>query len=260
MAPAERRRLAAGRLGEVAVFAFIGSAEAAEVVACSGVDAVIVDREHTAASWETVADMVRAVQGRSTTALVRVRDLDAKEIAKALDIGADGVLVPHVSSADDVRVCAQAVDYPPTGSRSYCGGTRGEGWGLDGGEGRSQPILGVLVEDRGAVEAIGDLLGAGERVDFLLVGARDLSLSMGEDMGGAAVQQALRTVAEAVRDRPDGERPVLGIVAGSARERSTWGSHGYDWFVAGIDLVHLGTSVKATAQQLRGLPPEAATR
>lgn len=97
------------------------STNVVELAGAHGLDTVIIDREHTSSGLREVHDQVVAAQLAGMTALVRPSHIDPHEVGRILDLGADGVVFPMVSSADDARTAFRAVRYPPAGSRGWAG-------------------------------------------------------------------------------------------------------------------------------------------
>ena len=169
--------------GEVAVGCWLSlpSPEVAEVLAELGPDWLLIDAEHGPASDETVENMIRAMRGTQVVPIVRVAANDAALIKKALDRGAHGVLVPLVSSPDDVRAAVAASHYPPRGIRGVAG-TRASRYGLDleayFREWSQQVLVAVQVETRQALEQV-EAIARVPGLDLLFVGPNDLSAALG---------------------------------------------------------------------------------
>lgn len=117
---------------------FVGTASPAvvECLGCAGLDFVILDNEHSPVEAETTAAMVRAAELRNVTPLARVREISRPAILKLLDVGVQGLIVPDVRSAEDVRRVVDYAKYAPVGRRGFCP-SRKDGWGTD-------PRCGVL--------------------------------------------------------------------------------------------------------------------
>src|SRR5579859_2514387 len=96
----------------------IPSAFSAELVAAAGFDFVCVDWQHGLFGHEGMVAMVQAIGSRATP-IVRVSWNDPSLIMRALDAGADGVIVPMVNSAAEAEAAARACRYPPVGVRSW---------------------------------------------------------------------------------------------------------------------------------------------
>ncbi|MDA0184376.1 aldolase/citrate lyase family protein [Solirubrobacter phytolaccae] len=173
-----KARLAAGEV-LLGSFLALGSAPAAEALALAGLDFLIVDLEHGLGDAPRVLEQVLAIQRGGAHALVRVESDVRERTTRMLDLGAEGVLCPRVSSAAQAASWAGALRY--TRDRGVALGTRGAGYGLDpdGFLHADERTLGVVqIETREAVEACEEI-AAVDGVDVLFVGPSDLSYALG---------------------------------------------------------------------------------
>lgn len=97
----------------------VGHPAVAEILANVGFDWVAADCEHTDIDVENFANLARAMSGRGVAPLVRVRENDDLAIRQMLDVGAQGVIVPLVNSAEEARRAVAAAKYPPLGVRGF---------------------------------------------------------------------------------------------------------------------------------------------
>src|SRR5437588_5697009 len=104
------------------------SASITEMAVALGLDWVVVDAEHGHLDWRDILDHVRATVRSDTVVMVRVAELGVGLIKRALDIGADGVVVPWVESAEQARQAVSFAQYPPAGVRGI-GAERATCWG-----------------------------------------------------------------------------------------------------------------------------------
>ncbi|WP_345816482.1 aldolase/citrate lyase family protein [Paraburkholderia sp. PREW-6R] len=159
------------------------SPQVAEMAALAGYDIVIVDAEHGPGDTLSHQAIMQAINAGGAAAMLRVASNDAVLIGKALDAGADMLLVPGVNSADEARAVARAALYPPAGKRGN--GTlvaRASGYGLmaQGYDSRynNDAFVSVMIESRqGASNA--RAIAAVEGIDAVVVGVFDLSADMG---------------------------------------------------------------------------------
>jgi 2-dehydro-3-deoxyglucarate aldolase/4-hydroxy-2-oxoheptanedioate aldolase len=177
-----RRRVLAGE-PTVGLFVGLGSPSAAEVIGRAGYDWAMLDLEHGMGSVADLHAQLLAVQATPTAALVRVPSVERLRIDRALDLGADGVMLPQVRSVAEARDGVSWMRYPPAGTRGVALITRGAGYGAVDHPAVAarvnEAILGVFqVESPEAVEAADDLAGI-DGVDVLFVGPADLSHTMG---------------------------------------------------------------------------------
>lgn len=195
----------------------LGSPGAAEILANAGYDWLGLDCEHTGASIETIEQVSRAIHGRGPALLVRVTSCDTLEIRRALDVGANGIIVPMVESADDARRAVAAAKYPPQGIRGYCFG-RMNNWGVDfdsyAKEANDHIAVVLMIESRAGVENV-EAIASVPGVDGLFIGPYDMSGSYGivGQMDHPLMKQARQRVLSAANG--------AGISAGAHLVKST---------------------------------------
>ena len=113
-----KEKLAQG-VKPLGTFVGTGSAAVVECLGCAGLDFVILDNEHSPIEAETTAELVRAAERRSITPLARVREISRPAILKLLDVGVQGLIIPDVHSAEDVRRIVSYAKYAPVGQRGF---------------------------------------------------------------------------------------------------------------------------------------------
>ena len=210
------------------------SPEVAELLAGAGFDWLFIDMEHGLIDATAAHRIVQAVAG-ACACVVRVPSLDATCIAKALDTGADGVIVPHVDSAEEVDTIVSAGRYAPEGCRSI-GVARSNAYGrrlteeLAGAANRRTAVI-AQAEHVAAVKAIDEVAGA-EGLDGVFIGPFDLSASLGRpgQIGDHTVQEAIGHVRAACGRH----RVACGILVADAEAAE-------QAFAAGDSLVCVGT-------------------
>jgi 4-hydroxy-2-oxoheptanedioate aldolase len=157
----------------------------AEVMGAVGFDVICVDTQHGLIGDDTVLGMLQALTASGTRSLVRVPGHGAEPIGRALDRGADGVIVPLVDTAEQAAAAVAACRYPPDGGIRSFGPVRPSWLGRDPlAPGRCV----VMVETVAAVADLEDILSV-EGVDAVFVGPSDLALAHGfplaaQDPGG----------------------------------------------------------------------------
>ena len=170
----------------VGTWCTLPSAAMTEVLATAGMDFVVIDREHGAITLETAEHMVRAAEMHKCSPLVRVPQLDDAEILRALDIGAHGVIVPQIESADQAAQAADAAMYAPKGRRGFSPYTRNAGFShvkADAAQQRhlnDNTILGLLVEGPEGLAALDEIMRAADgRAKLVYIGPYDLANAIG---------------------------------------------------------------------------------
>lgn len=163
-------------------FLNLGSVVSAEVAGRAGLDWVLVDLEHGHGTDADLLPQLHAIQLGSTAALVRIAAAERIRVGRALDMGADGIMVPRLETPDEVAATIGWMRYPPDGTRGVALPARGGGFGeVPHAElrGANDRVLGVIqVESPAAVEAA-PAVAALDGADVLFVGPTDLSHAMG---------------------------------------------------------------------------------
>ena len=173
----------------------------AEMIADLALDWVAIDTEHTAIDLQSLQNLLIALGGTAT--LVRAPGKDAVHIKRLLDMGADGVIVPHINSAEEARQAVAACKYPPLGIRGT-GPRRPSRYGLAEkeylAEANAATIVVIMIETVDVVQDF-DAVLAVEGLDACMVGAVDLSASMGllPDFDDPRVIETIERVAEKAR-------------------------------------------------------------
>ncbi|MFK7995069.1 MAG: HpcH/HpaI aldolase/citrate lyase family protein [Granulosicoccus sp.] len=154
-----------------------------ELVGRCGYDYAMIDMEHSPADMQQTLAMIRAVQFGGAKALVRVPDKQPQWIGRLMDMGADGVMVPMVNSAEEAQTLAAAAVYAPDGTRGMAAPiVRASGYGVNTDHYlenyRSQFTLLLQIESAQAVDAAAEI-AAVDGVDCVFIGPFDLSGSLG---------------------------------------------------------------------------------
>lgn len=168
----------------------------------AGFDFIIIDNEHGIFSIESVAGLSQAARQVGLTPLVRVTDLTYAYLAQSLDGGAQGIMLPRVTSMEQVREAVQIMKYPPEGIRG-CALSRGHTDFKSGPVAEAikaeneETMLIVQVETRQALDEI-EAIATVPGVDVALIGPTDLSISLGVpgEINHAAVQTAIKKMIE----------------------------------------------------------------
>lgn len=149
-----------------------------EIIGGLGFDWVGIDTQHGLLDFGELRAMLQALSISGTPAIVRVGSNDLTEIGRALDCGAQGIIVPLVETAEEAARAAHACRYPPRGGRSW-GALRtptSEPWGPD--VGNDVAVCFAMVETVDGLRNI-DTIAAVPEVDAIYVGPNDLAISAG---------------------------------------------------------------------------------
>lgn len=212
--------------------------------AVAGADAVIIDQEHGGVDMASLHAMVAATAGTECAPLVRIPEMGAAHVKRALDMGAEGIVFPLVRSADDARTCVSMLRYPPNGQR---------GWGPFIAHSRWQvPLMdylpthadrvvcALLLETVDAVRDI-DAICAVPGIDCAIIAQFDLSTSLGvsgqfdhPDFRAAVTRLEQSVLAAGI--------PLGGGPARTSAEAEVLFNRGYR-IIAGFDILRLKASV-----------------
>jgi 4-hydroxy-2-oxoheptanedioate aldolase len=216
------------------VWATLGEPRTSAELEHSGLDWVVLDCQHGHFDDQAVRASLSLRRERVVPVLVRVRSNDAGLIGRALDAGADGVVVPLVESAEAAEAAVAAAHYPPRGMRSW-----GPLPGLERTDGENgappRPLVMVMVETARGLEQV-ERIAATPDLALLLVGPNDLALSLGTDVDamiaddrpGAPLPRIVRAAREA---------GVVPAAFGATVERAAgMAGLGFEWVVAALDI------------------------
>lgn len=198
-----RERLLAGnRL--LGTFLKLPTTQVIEILGPIGYDFVIIDQEHAALDRGVTDLMILAARAANIAPVVRIPEFTESFVLGALDSGAMGIMVPHVTSVEKARAVARSARYKG-GSRGFAGLTRASIWGSVGAVGHmaaqdAQVAVIAMIEDQEAAPLAADIARV-EGIDALFIGRGDLTASFGDDpQAGAKVAEISRGVAAAARE------------------------------------------------------------
>lgn len=233
------------------------------IAAACGYDAVYVDLEHTSCSLETAQMLCVAALGAGIPALVRVPSHDPSVIARVLDGGAVGVIVPHVNSSQEAQAIVDAARFPPVGHRSIAGPNAVSGYAPRPAteltaDLERRTVVAVMIETPDAV-ATCDQIAAVNGVDMILLGPSDLTAEMGihGQYENEHFHRAVDSVAAACR--------AHGVALGVAGIKSVdllkrFAGLGLRFISAGTDVGMMTEAATARAHALRELESDTASR
>ncbi len=209
-----------------------------ELVGASGYQYALIDMEHSPVTLDSALPMIRAVQLGGAKAIVRVPDQHTAWVGRLMDMGADGIMVPMVNTAEQAQALAQATVYAPEGTRGMAAGiVRATQYGVNTAEYlqtyRDNFLLVVQIETREAMEQA-EQIAAVPGVDCVFIGPYDLAGSLGHQGQPehkdtrAAVRQISKSVKKA-------GKPVstLNFTGRNARQLI---ADGFDLVFSGTDM------------------------
>ena len=222
----------------------------AEILAEVGFDWLFIDGEHGPLETGDILAILQAV-GHRVACAVRVPAAAEVPIKKVLDLGAAGVIVPQVNTADQAASVVRWSRYSPQGARGV-GLARAHGYGRRFKEyvdsANEQIAVIVQVEHALAVENIESIVAV-EGIDAIQLGPYDLSASMGR-MGQIDDAEVVAAIEKVIDTALAANVPVgwFGVTAESARP---WIDRGCTLIVAGVDTLFFGSAAAQLFQELK---------
>ena len=205
-----------------------------EVLGLSALDVLVLDAEHAPFDRGNLDTCIMAARAAGKPVLVRPASSAHEHILNALDCGADGVIVPHVRSADEAREIVRACHYVP-GGRGFAGSTRAAGYTTLGmakhREMAREVTLIAQIEDAEAISAI-DEIAAVAGIDALFIGRADLTISYAADSPDDAIVVA---AVERVCAAGKAAGRSVGMFLGRVGDVEIWRDKGASLFVLQSD-------------------------
>jgi 2-dehydro-3-deoxyglucarate aldolase len=233
----------------------IGHAAIAEIMADAGFDWLVVDLEHTAITIREAEELIRIVDLKGVTPLVRVSANDPVQIKRVMDAGAGGVIVPMINTGAEAAAAVAAVKYPPRGTRGVGIGRAhryGPGFAAYEAQVNEASIVVAQIEHRLAIENLKEIQGTAG-IDATIIGPYDLSGSVGRpgDFDDPAVSALLARYEDVSRaaGKPLGVHLVPPDVS-RVREKI---QSGYTFIAFSVDFLFLGESCRSGVAQIRNL-------
>jgi len=252
-----KERLVAGELAIGIGLRQARTVDIAKVMKTAGFDWLFLDQEHSMMGLDDAASISCAAQDVGITPIVRVPGFEHHHAARALDGGAQGIVVPHVDTPEIAAAMVANCRYPPIGKRSITGSLPQLDFASiplpEAARAVNDATLLVLMIETGEAVAKAAKIAATPGVDVLLVGANDLSMELGipGELDHPDMVKALETIVEACRNA--GIFPGLGgVYRQDLIERYV--EMGYRLILAGSDLSLMLNAGKASTSAIRALP------
>ena len=246
-----KKQLRAGT-PKLGIFLNSHSPTVAEQLSHSGYDWLLVDSQHGPMGYERLSAMVSGISNGGAKSLVRVGGYsDRPGIQQSLDMGADGVLVPYINTADEARQAVSCARYPTTGTRSVYFPQRSMNKdGLLGyaGAANNNVIVALQVETADCIKNI-DEIAAVPSVDILFLGQNDLCMSMGlyekYEFPHMYTSPELGAATEKLVNAARKNNVILGLFLFGTSRVGEFLDKGFPFISVGNDLHHVLTQTAA---------------
>lgn len=160
-------------------WSIIGDTTSLNTIASSGIDFIVIDLEHGLIDYNKLSDMIRAIESENCSAVIRLQNKNEDHILKVLEAGAKSILVPHVSSIQEVNSIKSACKYYPDGHRGLSPYTCVHKYShedLDFSTVNDEILLGIMLEGLDCIDIARKIAG---KVDMIYIGVYDISQVMG---------------------------------------------------------------------------------
>ncbi len=248
---------------KIGLFLNSSSPTVAEQLAHSGYDWLLVDTQHGPMGYESLSGMLAGVANGGAKSMVRVGSYqDRPGIQQALDMGADGVLVPYINTADEARQAVSCARYPTAGTRSVYFPQRSMNRaGLLGyaGAANANIIVALQVETADCIKNI-DEIAAVPGVDILFLGQNDLCMSMGlyekYEFPHMYTSPELADATERLRAAARKNNVILGLFLFGTARVGEFLDKGFPFISIGNDLHHILTQASAYVKDIETVSKE----
>jgi 4-hydroxy-2-oxoheptanedioate aldolase len=249
-----REQVSSGRPSH-GVWCTLPGALVTEIVSASGADWLCLDIQHGLIGDEVMRAMIQAADIRRTPTFVRVPWNDEAAIMRALDAGAEGVIVPMVNSAAEARKAVGASRYPPAGFRSW-GPLRSSMAipGFDPRVGNERTVCLVMVETLEAVESLDAILDV-PGIDGVFVGPNDLMISYAGTNKDCGTDPRNLELIETIAKGCAARGLAAGIACSSPDEAHRFEALGYTILGLPSDATLLGAALVRTLAGARAGTP-----
>lgn len=228
-----------------------------EILGYTGLDFVVIDTEHGPYDTMPVGDLIRAADSKGMAPVVRVADVTHKEIQRAVDNGAEGIIIPCLRDTDDFRKAVDLCKYPPLGNRGFIK-ARGCGFGNEEWakgtleefmqNSNEKVLLLPQCETLEALENIEEIVSI-DGIDGIFIGPFDLSISMGipGQFDAPEFQQAIERVLKACKETGK----LCMIFTASPDEAKRYMNRGFDAVANSIDTIMFKDVYKRMVEDIR---------
>ncbi len=230
-----KHNLAAGKL-QIGLWSSLCSNIAAEIIGDSGYDWILLDTEHSPNEIPDLVGQLQGMQASPTTPIIRPAWNDAVLIKRALDIGAQSLLLPYVQNAEEAKAAVAATRYPPHGIRGVSVASRASRYGRTPGyltKANDEICVLVQVETRTALDQL-EAIAAVDGVDGVFIGPSDLAASLGH-LGNPQHAEAQKAMKDAVERLTKVGKPA-GMLTGNEEEAKRYIDWGYKFVAIGSDV------------------------
>lgn len=224
-----------------------------EIAGLSGFDYIIIDCEHGPLNVLEAENMVRAAHLANISAVVRVGENNPHMISRALDIGADAVQIPQISTKEDAINAVKSSKFSPLGERGVCKYVRAAQYSsMDKSEyfkfANENTLVIIHIEGMEGINNLDEILEV-EGIDVIFIGPYDLSQSLGipGDVNNIKVEEKMKEVVNKV----SAKGKIVGTFVDDINTANKWKSLGIQYISYSVDVGIIHDSFKRITQDFK---------
>lgn len=223
-----------------------------EAVGIADFDFVILDTEHGPVSIENQQNNIRAAEARNTVPIIRLKDKAENTIGKALDIGAYGIQVPQINSAEEARQVVKYAKFYPYGLRGVCRFVRAADYSnmdrYEYFESSNDLIIILQLEGIDAIKNLDEILEV-DGIDILFIGPYDLSQSLGipGQVNNPIVVDAMKKIIQKAKAK----NKVIGTFVDTPQDLKMWRELGLQYLSYSVDIGIFMDACKNTMESFK---------
>ena len=231
----------------------LGSSLTAEIVGLSGFDWILIDLEHGAGTEKDLLAQLQALEATPAAVIVRVESSESQRIHRVLDMGAEGIMCPKVSNADEARKVVSGLHYPPHGHRGVAKMVRATQFAQNFDsyyQNSRENLLGVVQIETAEVLNHLDEVANIDGVDVLFIGPADLTMELGifGQVDHPRFKEAVRETVNAAQKAGK----ATGILFFNPEEYHTYHQMGIRFIACGADATFVANGAHNLARKLMG--------
>jgi len=209
-----------------------------EAAGYAGMDFVILDMEHGPVGLESMQNNIRAAQLAGALPIIRTNSLSETAISQALDVGAVGVQIPQVCTAEQAKLAVKFAKYHPIGERGVCRFVRAAKYSATPREqffssSNENTIIIVQLEGASGIEKLDEILAV-KGIDILFIGPYDLSQSFG--LPGQISHPTVVTAMKNIVERARKHNVITGVFADTPEMLAVWRDSGVRYLSYSVDV------------------------
>ncbi|MDY0237076.1 MAG: aldolase/citrate lyase family protein [Gudongella sp.] len=209
-----------------------------EIAGLAGFDYIIIDCEHGPLNMLQAENMVRAAHLANISAVIRVGENNSNMISRALDIGADAVQIPQISTKEDAIKAIKSSKFMPLGERGVCKYVRAAGYSsLDKSHyfniANKETLVIIHIEGMEGIRNLDEILEV-EGIDVIFIGPYDLSQSLGipGEINDIKVENKIKEVVDKVKRK----NKIVGTFVDDLEMANKWSSYGVQYISYSVDV------------------------